>query len=84
MQNIRIIEADQLGLIDVTTAAKLIGLTDRTLRRWRQQRVGPKCVFVGRSVKYRLAELQAWTQRNEGFTKETHVRPARPSSKKGA
>ncbi|MCK6443329.1 helix-turn-helix transcriptional regulator [Elstera cyanobacteriorum] len=76
------IEIDQLGLIDCKAAAQLLGLTDRTLRRWRQQRTGPKCVFVGRSVKYRLSEINDWATRTQGYTRESHSRPARPSSKK--
>ncbi len=75
------ISADSLGLVSVDDAASLLSITPRTLRRWRQQRVGPRCVFVGRQVRYRLTELQAWTQRAEGYTRESH---SRPSSKKGA
>jgi excisionase family DNA binding protein len=74
------ISADSLGLISVDEAASLLNITPRTLRRWRQQRVGPRAVFIGRSVKYQMSELQAWINNSQSHYRPTH---ARPSSKKG-
>jgi hypothetical protein len=40
--------------------AKQLGHHARTLARWRQQRVGPPFVMVGREIRYNLAAARAW------------------------
>ena len=50
-------------LLDVSAAcAHLGGLSPCTLNQWRSQRRGPAFVKVGRLVRYRLADLDAWLQ----------------------
>lgn len=35
----------------------------RTLERWRQEGVGPAFIRVGRSPRYRRADIDAWLER---------------------
>ncbi len=41
-------------------AAEVLGVTARTLQRWREAGIGPAFVAISRSVTYRLADLLAW------------------------
>ena len=42
-------------------AARMIGISPRTLAKWRQRGVGPQCVRLGYNlVVYRLSDLGAW------------------------
>ena len=43
-------------------AARVIGLGYRTLEQWRYLGKGPAYFMVGRSVRYRRDELEAWLQ----------------------
>ena len=37
-----------------------LGLTEDTLRRWEDRRIGPVCVRAGRRVYYRRTTVQDW------------------------
>ena len=41
-------------------AAEYLRLSERTLIRWRNRRVGPAWVKVGRRVLYRRSDLDSW------------------------
>ena len=56
-----------LALLDEGAAARLLGLSAHTLRAWRAATRGPKgprFVRCGRSVRYRLADLESWMAAN--------------------
>lgn len=36
------------------------GVSTATLRRWRAEGIGPKAIKLGRSIRYRKADLLAW------------------------
>lgn len=44
-------------------AARMIGVSPRTLAKWRQKGIGPQCVRLGYNlVVYRLSDIDAWTR----------------------
>jgi hypothetical protein len=45
-------------------AAKKIGVAVQTLRNWRHQRRGPAYLKLGRSVRYRLDDLNKFMENN--------------------
>jgi hypothetical protein len=55
---------DQLQLFDQKTAAKLLGLSVRTLERHRVAGTGPRYVRLGRLVRYRQQDLADFVDRN--------------------
>ncbi|WP_281709118.1 helix-turn-helix domain-containing protein [Phaeobacter italicus] len=48
-----------------TEAAKLLGVSTRTLSRWHALRVGPARCKIGRKVLYRREAVDAWLAQNE-------------------
>lgn len=50
---------DQLWTED-ETAARLGGLPKKTLAQWRYLKKGPVWIRVGRYVRYRPADVEAW------------------------
>ena len=56
---------DQNRLHDTPTVARLLGLSEITLRKWRMQdrREGPAWIKCGKSVRYREADIEAWLER---------------------
>lgn len=40
--------------------AERYGVPLATVRKWRHERTGPPAVKVGRHVRYRLADVEAW------------------------
>lgn len=48
-----------------TEAAKLLGVSTRTLSRWHALRVGPARCKIGRKVLYRREAVNAWLAQNE-------------------
>ena len=44
--------------------ADYIGKPKRTLEQWRYLGVGPKFVKVGRDVRYRWSDVEAWLDEN--------------------
>jgi excisionase family DNA binding protein len=45
-------------------AASYLRTSERTLARWRKQRIGPRWVRAGRSVLYRRQDLDGWLAQN--------------------
>jgi len=48
------------GLMDPHATAAFLGVHVLTLADWRTKGAGPSYVKVGRCVRYRLADLEAW------------------------
>jgi excisionase family DNA binding protein len=48
-----------MTLLTQREAAELMSLSERTLERWRVAGDGPKFVRLGRSIRYRLTEIEA-------------------------
>ena len=49
-------------LLDQKTAAKLLGLSVRTLERHRLAGTGPRYARLGRLIRYRKSDLDDWVQ----------------------
>lgn len=49
-------------LIPTSGAARIIGVSEGTLRYWRYMDQGPQSFRVGRHVKYRREDIEAWLQ----------------------
>ena len=49
-------------LLDTQQAAAAFGLSQMTLRKWRCIGEGPRFVRIGRAVRYRKADLDAYAQ----------------------
>jgi len=49
-----------MTLLTQREAATLLRLSERTLERWRVAGDGPKKVRLGRSIRYRLADIEAY------------------------
>lgn len=48
-------------------------ITDRTLRRWRQERGFPKPLMINQRVKrYRRSDIDAWLDRETQYLMEDH------------
>jgi hypothetical protein len=55
-------DSDLLGEVD---AAEYIGgIPHRTLRQWRYYGKGPRFVKIGKHVRYRVSDLNAWLDAN--------------------
>jgi len=48
-------------LLNTAKVADLYGLAETTLRKWRMIGRGPRFVRLGRTVRYRRADLEAFT-----------------------
>ena len=46
--------------LDTRQAATFLNLSPNTLSRWRWSGDGPRYVKLGRAVRYRVADLEAW------------------------
>jgi len=53
---------DDASYLDTRAAAAHLGLSPRTLDRYRVSGEGPEFYKLGTRVRYRLADLEAWTQ----------------------
>lgn len=47
-------------LLDIKDVAKKTGVAVSTLRHWRANDTGPKSARIGRRVRYRAADVDAW------------------------
>jgi len=45
--------------------SQFLGKTPRTLKRWRQRRVGPPVTIIGRTVYYSILGTDDWLLRQE-------------------
>ncbi len=66
--------ADRDTLLTTRQAAELLNLKESTLEQWRWQGKGPQFVKLGRCVRYRRADLEAFTEGNI-FRSATEVQP---------
>ena len=66
------------GTMSERELAEQLGLSTRTLLRWRMQGVGPAYVRIGRSVRYSGAAVRAWMARS-GSTDTTRDLDSRSS-----
>jgi predicted DNA-binding transcriptional regulator AlpA len=58
-------------LLTQRQAAELLCLSERTLERFRVSGIGPKFVRLGKSVRYRAGDVEAWlASRVVGSTSE--------------
>ena len=58
--------------------AELLGVTDRTLKRWRANGDGPPHMLFGRTIRYHPARVQAWMlAREKGTPSRKRGTPAR-------
>ena len=52
---------DDDTLLDSPATGVYLGLSERTLERWRRDRRGPKFIRLSaRAIRYRLGDLRAW------------------------
>ena len=52
-------------LVDREGAAKLLGISARTLDRWHLLRQGPPRIQLGRKIRYRRIALEQWLLAHE-------------------
>ncbi len=52
-------------LLDTEAVARYAGLSPTTLRKWRMTGTGPRFVRLGRAVRYRRTELDAFLAQRE-------------------
>jgi hypothetical protein len=53
---------DGVNLLDTTQAAARLGLKPCTLEKWRSTGGGPRYVKLGRCVRYRIVDLDGFTE----------------------
>ncbi len=56
---------------------EITGLADSTLEQWRLKGKGPKFIKLGRLVRYRTSDLQAYIDGLQGFSSTTEADAAR-------
>jgi excisionase family DNA binding protein len=49
-------------LLSITEAAETLGVPEATLYRWRYRNTGPRSIKVGRHVKYRPEDIEAFLE----------------------
>lgn len=47
-------------LIGIDEVAEMVGVSTSTVRYWRQMGTGPASARIGRQVKYRKDDVEAW------------------------
>jgi hypothetical protein len=52
-------------VVDRHTAARILGVSPRTLDRWHLLRIGPPRIKIGNVVRYRASALCAWLRDQE-------------------
>ena len=52
-------------LLNEYEAGKLVGLSTKTLQMRRYRHLPPKYLKIGRSIRYRASDLEAWLQKTE-------------------
>jgi excisionase family DNA binding protein len=58
--------AEPRPLMSPEQAAGYLGVPVLTLTAWRSKRIGPRFYRVGRHVRYRLVDLDAWLSQHAG------------------
>lgn len=54
--------AGPTAVLTTAEAAEYLRISERTLIRWRVQRLGPSWTYAGRQVRYRRADLEAYLE----------------------
>jgi hypothetical protein len=60
------VRSDREPLADSEAVAAYLDVSDRTVGQWRRARRGPKFVLVGKHVRYRWSDIDAWLASQEG------------------
>ena len=55
---------DPDGLLTETQVAQLTGLSIRTYQAWRLRGGGPRYIKIGRSIRYKRADVLEWIESN--------------------
>ena len=53
-------ELDGCQWIDQNEVGIRLGISPRTLARWRSEKTGPPWVRLGGAIRYRVSDLDAW------------------------
>ena len=53
----------QNGLVDIKQVARLLGVSIKTVRRMKRRGQLPRPVLIGRSVRWRLADIERYIKR---------------------
>ncbi|ORB36283.1 helix-turn-helix transcriptional regulator [Mycobacterium persicum] len=64
--------------VDSIGAAPIVGVSPATLKTWRHKGIGPPYVVIGKRVRYRVRDLEAWLAER---TVTPTPRPARAQGK---
>lgn len=63
-------------LLTTREAARVLGMAEITLRKWRIHGTGPRFIRCGANIRYRITELDSWlTARTAGSTSEAPTKP---------
>jgi predicted DNA-binding transcriptional regulator AlpA len=62
MNNAETSSADRL--ITTKIAADLLGRHPAVLADWRHQKRGPRYIKIGKSIRYRMSDLENWVDRH--------------------
>ncbi len=54
--------------VDTRRAAELIGMSKRTLEKWRGEGTGPPFLKLGRRVLYSVADLEEWIRSRRRYS----------------
>jgi predicted DNA-binding transcriptional regulator AlpA len=54
---------DLSAIVTEKEAARFLSMSFRTLQSWRSERKGPPYLKLGRSIRYRMSDLLAWTEK---------------------
>ena len=60
---------DTLSLLTPSDVSHRLGIPEATLAQWRHLSKGPDYVKVGRHVRYQLAAVESWIERQTEQTK---------------
>jgi predicted DNA-binding transcriptional regulator AlpA len=63
-------------MIDTVAAAQYVGLAKNTLDKMRLYGGGPRFSKCGRAVRYSVAELDAWIEKNSAASTSEHWKAA--------
>lgn len=56
------VKANARDLMDEAALADFVGVTLKTLQKWRWQRTGPTFVKMGRLIRYRREDVERWLE----------------------
>lgn len=63
-----------LQVYSTKEAARMLGVSHRTLEDWRTRGTGPRFIMLGRLVRYRATDLERFVNRNDfGNTAEAQA-----------